>query len=194
MGKLLRGKMQSYLRELHEAKRLPLTDAEVDRLMQQLGRRNWVVYVKKAFRHAEHVLKYLGRYTHRVAMSNSRLIAIDGDKVTFRTKSGKIVTLDAVEFLYRFVQHVLPKGLQKIRHYGLYAGAASKSLQKAREALHAIESPEIRANIARLATWQSALKSLTGRDPEVCSECGGQIERRPIVGTARAPPEIPDAT
>jgi hypothetical protein len=190
MGELLRGKMQSRLRDLHRAGELPETSASLERLMQQLQQHDhWVVYVKKAFRHAEHVLKYLGRYTHRVAIANSRLVAIDKDHVTFRTKNGKVITLESVEFLRRFVQHVLPKGLQKIRHYGLYAGAAVKSLERARAALHAVESPDIRANIARLRTWQSALKVLTGRDPSVCTRCGGQIDHLPILPEARAPPE-----
>ena len=189
MGSLLRGKMQSQLRELHRAGRLPETNASFARLMHQLAQHDWVVYVKKAFRHPEHVLKYLGRYTHRVAIANSRLVAIDHERVTFRTKNGKVVTLHPVEFLRRFVQHVLPKGLQKIRHYGLYAGAAVESLEQARAALHAVESPVIRDNITRLRTWQSALKTLTGRDPSVCTRCGGQIEHLPILREARAPPE-----
>lgn len=190
MGELLRGKMQTCLRELHQAKKLPETDASLEQLMQRLNQHNWVVYVKKAFRHPEHVLKYLGRYTHRVAIANSRLTAIDGDKVTFRTKSGKAITLDAVEFLHRFVQHVLPKGLQKIRHYGLYASAAGASLERAGKALRAAKSPHIQADIERLGTWQSALKALTGRDPSVCPTCGGHIEHQPLPTDARAPPEV----
>ena len=190
IGVLLRGKMQSRLRELYQARELPETSASFERLMRQLEQHDlWVVYVKKAFRHAEHVLKYLGRYTHRVAIANCRLVAIVQEHVTFRTKNGKVATLESVEFLRRFVQHVLPKGLQKIRHYGLYAGAATKSLERARAALHAAESPDIRGNIARLRTWQSALKVLTGRDPSVCTRCGGQIDHLPILPEARAPPE-----
>ena len=191
MGELLRGKMQTRLRELHRAGQLPETSESLERLMQQLGKYDhWVVYVKKAFRHAEHVLKYLGRYTHRVAIANSRLVSISQDQVTFRTKNGKVVTLTLVEFLRRFVQHVLPKGLQKIRHYGLYAGAANESLERARKALQAASSPQVRDTIDRLRTWQSALKALTGRDPSVCRRCGGQIEHQPLQAQARAPPEV----
>jgi hypothetical protein len=189
MGSLLRGKMQSRLRELFQAGRLPETDVSFGRLMHHLAQHDWVVYVKKAFRHPEHVLKYLGRYTHRVAIANSRLIAVDHERVTFRTKNGKVVTLHPVEFLRRFVQHVLPKGLQKIRHYGLYAGAAAESLEQARAALHAVDTPELRDNIARLQTWLSALQALTGKDPSVCSKCGEQLEHLPLLPDARAPPE-----
>ena len=110
--------------------------------------------------------------------------------MTFRTKDGKVVTLESVEFLRRFVQHVLPKGLQKIRHYGLYAGVASDSLNKARAALHSASAPETRANIERLRDWKRALKELTGRDVRVCPNCGGPIEHQPLPAQARAPPEV----
>jgi hypothetical protein len=190
MGELLRGKMQTRLRELHRAGELPETNASLKRLMQQLEEHDsWVVYVKKAFRHAEHVLKYLGRYTHRVAISNSRLVSKDQDHVRFRTKNGKVITLESVEFLRRFVQHVLPKGFQKIRHYGLYASAANDSLQQAHALLHSSNSDETRVNIDRMRTWQAALKELTGRDVNVCPKCGGQVEHQPLAAHARAPPE-----
>ena len=190
MGELLRGKMQTHLRELLRAGQLPLRSQELERLMQQLNQHErWVVYVKKAFRHAEHVLKYLGRYTHRVAISNGRLVAADQDHVTFRTKNGQTVTLEPAEFLHRFIQHVLPKGLQKIRHYGLYAAAASEALTQARALLHGANSDETRVNIERLRNWQSALKELTGRDVNVCPKCGGKVVHQPLAAQPRAPPE-----
>src|SRR5262249_29473816 len=83
-----------------------------------------VVYSKRPFGGPAQVLKYLARYTHRVAISNARLVALHDGRVTFRSKDyaedhrPKTMTLDAVEFLRRFVQHVLPKGFMKIRHYG----------------------------------------------------------------------------
>lgn len=190
MGELLRGKMQTRLRELHRAGRLPLTSENLERLMHQLAKHaHWVVYVKKAFRHAEHVLKYLGRYTHRVAISNSRLVSVDPNHVTFRTKNAKIVTLQSAEFLRRFIQHVLPKGMQKIRHYGLYASAASDALAQARLFLQGSNSDETRVNIERLRTWQAVLKELTGRDVNICPNCGGQVLHQPLAAHARAPPE-----
>src|SRR3954468_23721801 len=94
---------------------------------QKAGHGNWVVYAKRPFGGPEQVLKYLARYTHRVAISNSRLLTLEDGRVTFRYKDyaddrqHKTLTLDAVEFLRRFVQHVLPKGFMKIRHYGLLA-------------------------------------------------------------------------
>ena len=110
MGDLLCGKMLTLLREAHKLGKLPGTSAELQLLLRRLKQHHWVVYVKKAFRHAEHVLKYLGRYTHRVAISNGRLLAITEESVTFRTKEGKATTLPPVEFLRRFLRHILPKG------------------------------------------------------------------------------------
>jgi hypothetical protein len=89
--------------------------------------KEWVVYAKPPFGGPEQVLKYLARYTHRVAISNQRLVAVDNDQVTFRYKDyaadqrQRLLTLSAEEFLGRFVQHVLPKSFVKIRHYGLLA-------------------------------------------------------------------------
>lgn len=189
MGELLCGKMLTLLREAHKAGKLPGTSAALEQLLRRLNQHNWVVYVKKAFRHAEHVLKYLGRYTHRVAISNSRFVSISQDLVTFRTKNGQAISLPPPEFLRRFLQHILPKGFQKIRHYGLYAAAADEQLLRAREALSCSGSEQARLNIARLKSWQEALVHLTGRDPSVCPNCGGRLEHQPLAAQARAPPE-----
>ena len=99
--------------------------AFVDALFQT----DWVVYAKPAFGGATAVLRYLGRYTHRVAISNHRLIAFDGERVTFRWKDyahddhWRTMTLTAMEFLRRFIQHVLPRGFVRIRHFGFLASA-----------------------------------------------------------------------
>jgi hypothetical protein len=97
------------------------------RLLQALRDKEWVVYAKAPERQSEHVLKYLSRYTHRVAISNHRLVAVQDGQVTFRFKDHKrrgelrTQTLDAVEFLRRFCLHILPKGLHKIRYFGFLA-------------------------------------------------------------------------
>jgi Putative transposase len=91
----------------------------------------WVVYVKPPFGGPEAVLAYLSRYTHRIAIANSRLVAFDGECVTFKWKDYrakgaaryKLMTLDADEFIRRFLIHVLPDGFRRIRHYGLFANA-----------------------------------------------------------------------
>jgi hypothetical protein len=97
------------------------------RFLRQLFREKWVVYAKPPFGGPEHVLHYLARYTHRVAISNHRLLAFNNDRVSFRWKDyahrgkQKIMTVSADEFLRRFLIHVLPKGLVRIRHFGLFA-------------------------------------------------------------------------
>ncbi len=192
MGTLLRGKMMAALRRLHREGRFStfadFADPEAfDQLMQKLAKKSWVVYAKKPFREVDHVLKYLGRYTHRVGIANSRLVDVRDDVVTFRTKNGKTVSVTPVEFLRRFVQHVLPDGFHKIRHYGLYAGAS----EDARHAAHALLAPAPASNTntdAELA-WPDQLRALTGRDVESCPRCGDRLEHRPVPATiCRAPP------
>ncbi len=156
MGVLLRGKMMAALRRLQRQGLLDgfddLSDPEgFDRLMARLARKSWVVYAKKPFREARHVVAYLGRYTHRVAISNRRLVQVTDETVTFRTKNGNTVTLAAIDFIRRFVQHVLPRRLHKIRHYGLYSGAHARAggdLDKARALL---ATPTAESNPSQIA-------------------------------------------
>jgi hypothetical protein len=104
------------------------------RFVDKLFRQRWVVYAKPPFGGAEHVLHYLARYTHRVAISNHRLVAFQDDQVSFRWKDyvhggkQKLMTLPADEFLRRFLLHVLPKGLVRIRHFGLFANRTRSAM------------------------------------------------------------------
>jgi len=118
-------------------------------LLAPLRKTEWVVYAKPPFAGPEAVLAYLSRYTHRVAISNSRLTAFDGQTVTFKWKDyrakardrQKLMALDASEFIRRFLLHVLPKGFHRIRHTGLFAnGGRSDNLARARELLK-VEAP-----------------------------------------------------
>jgi hypothetical protein len=120
-----------------------------------LRRSEWVVYSKRPFGGPEAVLAYLSRYTHRVAISNSRLIAVDGNSVTFKWKDYraegpercKIMTLAAHEFIRRFLIHVLPSGFHRIRHYGLFAsGSRADNLARARQLLAVLEPHNQRAD------------------------------------------------
>ncbi|TIS52677.1 MAG: IS91 family transposase, partial [Mesorhizobium sp.] len=104
------------------------------KFLAPLKKKNWFVYAKPPFAGPEAVLAYLSRYTHRVAISNSRLIALNEAGVTFRVKDYRrngseryrTMTLEAGEFIRRFLLHVLPKGFHRIRHYGLLASAHAK--------------------------------------------------------------------
>jgi hypothetical protein len=142
----------------HDAGRLqffndlaPLADAEAfDAQLAPLRKAEWVVYAKRPFGGPQAVLAYLSRYTHRIAISNSRLIAFDGANVTFRWKDYrtrgreryKTMTLAAGEFIRRFLIHVLPSGFHRIRHYGLFAnGGRVANIARARELL-AMPVPE----------------------------------------------------
>jgi hypothetical protein len=165
-----------------------------DRLMTRLAGCRWHVYAKKPFREALHVLRYLGRYTHRVAISSSRLVAVSDQAVTFRTKDGKTVTLSPVEFLRRFVLHVLHDGLHKIRHYGLYAGALESKLAAARKAIGAARQTPMTSSASpapcTASSWLELLLSVTARDATRCPRCGAALERVPVPrASARAPPE-----
>ena len=188
MGELFRGKMLDGLRRAHARGDFGgLRDFEdpegFDRFMATLARKDgkkkrWIVYAKRAFREGEHVLRYLGRYTHRVGIANSRLVSLVDGKVTFRTKDGKTITLAAEDFLARFVAHVLPRGFVKIRHYGLLApGNVKTKLVAARALLVASKPSTQRANAIAPIPWVERLKALTGRDVTVCPKCSAPLQR-----------------
>jgi hypothetical protein len=159
-----------------------------------LRNKNWFVYAKPPFAGPEAVLAYLSRYTHRVAISNSRLISLDEAGVTFRYKDYRrngneryrTMTLDPGEFMRRFLLHVLPKGFHRIRHYGLLASAGRKAnIAHARELLAA---PQIKAERSGDGDGGTAA-STEWRPP--CPCCGGRmivIETFGRGGHARAPP------
>ena len=135
LSRVFRGKFLSLLRTAFDRGRLafhgklgPLADpAEFQRRLADSARTEWVVHAKPPFGGPHQVLKYLARYTHRVAISNSRLVATEGDDVTFRWKDyarggkQKTMTLKTTEFIRRFLLHVLPSGFVRIRHYGFLA-------------------------------------------------------------------------
>jgi len=135
LSRVFRGKFTAGLKQLFRQNKLQfhgslrrLAEPRSFRgLLRQLFRENWVVYAKPPFGGPEHVLHYLARYTHRVAISNHRLVAFQNDRVSFRWKDyahggkHKIMTVSAEEFLRRFLIHVLPRGLVRIRHFGLFA-------------------------------------------------------------------------
>jgi hypothetical protein len=135
LSRVFRGKFIEGLRRAYARGELDLAGATTalrhasawHAFVDALFRTDWVVYVKPAFGGPAAVLRYLGRYTHRVAISNHRLIAFDGEQVTFRWKDyahdgqRRTMTLTAMEFLRRFVQHVLPRGFVRIRQFGFLA-------------------------------------------------------------------------
>ncbi len=157
LSRVFRGKFTAALRQLLLEDKLQfhgsleqLADPERFRkFLKQLFTREWVVYAKPPFGGAEHVLNYLARYTHRVAISNHRLVAFKDDRVSFRWKDyagdskQKVMTVSTDEFLRRFLIHVLPKGLVRIRHFGLFANRKrSASLLRCRFLLRVTALPQ----------------------------------------------------
>ena len=147
------------------------------RYLAPVRKAEWVVYAKPPFGGPQHVLDYLGRYTHRVAISNNRLISFDGDKVQFRWKDyrhdsrQKVMCVDASEFIRRFLLHVLPSGLQRIRHYGLLANRhRAEKLVRCRQLL-AVPAPVVDLPHEPL-DYRDHYEPLTGRSLRDCPQCG----------------------
>lgn len=187
LGSLLRAKMMEILNRLYASGSFDRFDdfadpQAFDRLMQKLAKINWLVYVKKPFSNSIHVLRYLGRYTHRVAISNSRIVSVSQQSVTFRTKDGKSIIISPCEFLRRFVMHILPSRFVKIRHYGLLASAnVHTKLETARVAIVDHTQPPASSDTTPTPLdWSALLFMLTGRDPRRCPRCGNPLVSYPL--------------
>ena len=196
LAKLFRRRFLEQLQQLHATGRLQFFGDQVGlsdrhaflRHLMLLRKKRWVVYAKPPFSGPQAVLAYLSRYTHRVAISNHRLIALDETGVTFRYKDYRrdnadrqsTMTLSPDEFIRRFLLHVLPKGFHRIRHYGFLASAGRKdNVARARELLAAPAQVEV----------EDAASPPDLRPP--CPCCGGRmviIEIFQRAARARAPP------
>jgi hypothetical protein len=187
LSKLFRRLMLEKLATAHEAGKLAffgehvhLTDAKAfAAFLAPLKRTKWFVYSKRPFAGPKAVLAYLARYTHRVAISNSRLIAADGTSVTFRVKDYRVegpgryttMTLATHEFIRRFLLHVLPKGFHRIRHYGILAGGArADSIAQARELLEVAAGTPIDPEDGTAS--DDAIQSVLATP---CPCCGGRM-------------------
>jgi hypothetical protein len=149
LSRVFRGKFIDLLRRAHGRGKLigACDDRAFEQLLDASAKREWVVYAKPPFGSSAQVLKYLARYTHRIAISNRRLVSIDGQSVTFRWKDyahghrPRTMTLDGSEFLRRFLLHAVPSGFMRIRHFGLLANRArATTLQRCRQLL-GVEPP-----------------------------------------------------
>ncbi len=189
LSKLFRAKLlQRFAQGLRPA------DSSRRRLLRQAAAREWVVYSKPPWAGPAQVLHYLGRYTHRIAIGNERLRAFDQGRVSFayrdrrRGNRRRLLTIDAQEFVRRFLLHVLPRGFVRVRHFGLQAmGCRSKLINRARVLLGAPASAEPSA--APEGSWQELYRRLTGRDPDRCPYCGVGTLR--IVAPLQPAPPIP---
>jgi hypothetical protein len=155
------------------------------RRLRELRRLDWVVYAKPPFGGPEQVLAYLGRYTHRVAIANSRLLALADGKVRFTWKDyradgkTKVMTLDADEFIRRFLLHALPEGFHRIRHYGFLAnGSRGDSLALCRRLLEARATSAVHEPAHNHTQGD---RPLTAADFAICPDCGGTMRRIAVV-------------
>jgi putative transposase/transposase-like zinc-binding protein len=198
LAKVFRGKFVEGLRELYGAQQLvlegvlaPLKNPHTfSELLRIVHRKGWVVYAKRPFGGAGHVVHYLGRYTHRVAISSHRLLSLEDHRVTFRWRDSKhhnkqrLMTLSVHEFLRRFLLHVLPIGFVRIRYFGLFAHRRRKELLPLCLRLLDESTPQVSAPPAPPAL-ERPLRN--------CPVCGGPmtvIERlTPRQLRLRAPPE-----
>jgi hypothetical protein len=159
-------------------------------LLRQAASKEWVVYSKAPLAGPAQVLRYLGRYTHRIAIGNERLVALKEDRVTFRYRDRKrgdargLLTLEAPDFVQRFLLHVLPRGFVRVRHFGLQAnGCRSRLIARVRQLLHAPAPPQ--PDNTHRESWQDLYRRLTGRDPARCPYCN----RGTLRLVAMAPPD-----
>ena len=159
--------------------------------MKGLYRKKWNLHAKEPFAGPEHVFAYLSRYTHKIAISNQRLVRMIDGCVTFLArdnhKPGKkrSVTVTGEEFIRRFLLHVLPARFFKIRHYGLMASCnATTKLEIARRLLQRAQAPEgepASGSPQPAPTWQEIFFQVTGVDLFVCPQCGkGRLIRQPL--------------
>ncbi len=160
-----------------------------DRLLRQLRRIKWVVYAKQPFAGAEQVFRYLGRYTHRVAISDRRLLAVEAESICIATRNGGSAWMTSAQFVARLLLHVLPRGLHKIRHFGLYAPThASRGLPLAARLLAprtdgdtAAEHPNEQPR-----NDQDAQQRAIPEPPASCERCGSATVRLPVPRLAPA--------
>lgn len=213
LSKVFRGKFMDYFTKAYKESKLIFpgsikslgTPSGFKHLANQLWAKDWVVYIKEPIRRPEMVLEYLGRYTHRVAISNHRIISLENGKVTFTFKNRKTgkseaTTIEAVEFIRRFLLHTLPKGFFRIRHYGFLANRCKKeNIRKCRSLLGL--SPDLPESIEK--SVQEMMIELAGVDITRCFYCKKGL-MQPVIAIPKEsslnafyliyPPELCDTT
>lgn len=191
MSRVFRGKFMERLKtfcrkEKSDSYRMELTASFINSLYKT----DWVVYAKQPFLGPKQVIEYLGRYTHRIAISNHRIKSIADNQVTFSYKdykqggNQKTMALEAGEFLRRFCLHILPPGFMKIRHYGILSSRAKPQLkmQQMRMGVSIIKKEKL--------TWQQITKQVMGFDVEQCPCCKTGKMITILFFEANAPPDL----
>jgi hypothetical protein len=202
LSALFRGLFLHYLKQAYQQDKLQFAGsledlserAAFNRLLKNARKKKWVVYAKRPFGGPQQVLDYLGRYTHRVAISNHRLLALEGGRVTFSWRdyrhsgASKEMSMEAGEFIRRFLIHVLPDGFQKIRYFGLMANRGrAANLALCRELIPADARP---APALEVKDFNERYRQLTGEDPRLCPAC----KRGRLIPRQDFPPLTPNQT
>ena len=196
LSKIIRAKFAEALSRVFQEGRLkgndPCLEGKVQfaRFIRKLKRKKWVVYCQEILRGSKKAYDYLSRYTHRVAISNHRLLSLDDHLVTFRARDNRkpgrhrFVTIHAQEFIRRFLLHILPPRFVKIRHFGLMAPCNAKTKLESARALIINQEPtpdEVPAkpDIPKVSkTWREMMEALTGINLTLCPQCGkGRLVR-----------------
>lgn len=182
LSKVFRGKFLYYLKKYYKEDNLKFygdnskyeEPTTFSKLVDECYNIDWYSYTKKTFSHPVAVIRYLGRYTHRIAISNNRILSVDGDTVTIKVKDYKnknkvsTVTMKCVEFIRRFLIHVLPKGFVKIRYYGLLANRNKKT--KLSLCKYLTQTPFIESKFKGLSK-KEIVSLIIGKDVTLCPKC-----------------------
>ena len=196
LSRKFRGKFLYHLKQLYYQNKLEFHGSQTylsdnkdfEKLLSSLYNKEWVVYCKPPFKNAACVVEYLGRYTHRVAISNKRIVSIEKDTVTFKWRDyrdnskQKFMTLSADEFIRRFLIHILPSGFMKIRHYGLLGNRNKTSkLKLCKQLTHTPLFTQEKASTLQL------IQRITGIDVSKCPICGSGKPKR-FLSLGKSPP------
>ncbi|MBX4267627.1 IS91 family transposase [Clostridium estertheticum] len=198
LSRKFRGKFIYYLKQIYYKNKLKFygtqeylcNNNEFEKLISSIYSKEWVVYCKPPFKQASCVVEYLGRYTHRVAISNNRIINIENDNVTFKwgdykdSSKCKLMTVSADEFIRRFIIHILPSGFMKIRHYGLL-GNRNKNT-KLTLCKHLTNTPIL---LEEKISALQLIQKITGRDFSKCQHCGSDKLSRCTL-FSKSPPTV----
>lgn len=187
LGKVFRGKFLDQLQHLYETKKLHFSSScsklqnsyEWSELKNNLYLKKWIPYIKETFNGFGNAIEYLGRYTHRIAISNARIQTVTDTHVSFwaydyKTKEKKLVTMDHLEFIRQFLMHVLPSGFQKIRYYGFLNNRQKKSNLSILAKL--IGKTLFQAKFVGMSHVE-ILKELYGVNTKQCNKCGNNSMR-----------------
>jgi hypothetical protein len=199
LRRVFEAKLRHKLSQAAEKGQLAHSLATTRRLLWLSKSSKWRIYAKAPFAGPEQVLRYLGRYTHRIAISNARILALENGRVSFAYRDRRNgnaraeLTLEAPEFVRRFLRHVVPKRFVRVRHYGVLANPLKAELVPLCRRLLATGTLIAKT----IESWQQIIRRLTGVDPERCSRCGqGRYVvvsdlppcPAPLPGLARPPP------